>query len=177
MSEFSTYEYVVEQKIEGKWKIKKLGMLLLYVAFIAAWFFFGFWSHLFPLLALMPITLWMLVFFTWRYVKVEYEYSMTSGDAVFSNIYGSRSRKKIVEFRLKDCSLIAPLETHGHKVRDFEPEKVYRALSSQKAQDAYFALFEKDGKRSVVYFEAMAKALKICRFYNAFATVMSKVRF
>ncbi|MBQ8207186.1 MAG: hypothetical protein IJZ89_00430 [Clostridia bacterium] len=177
MSEFSTYEYVVAQKIEGKWRLKKLGLLLLYVAFIVAWFIFGFVSHLFPLLALMPVTLWMLVFFTWRYIKVEYEYSMTSGDVMFSNIYGGRSRKTVIEFRLKDCSLIAPLSTHEHKARDYEPEIVYRAVSSEKAQDVYFALFEKDGKRCIVYFEATAKALKICRFYNAPATVMSEVRF
>lgn len=177
MNEFSIYEYVVSQKTEGKWRLKKIGMLLLYVAFIVAWFVFGFVSHLFPLLALMPVTLWMLVFFTWRYVKVEYEYSMTSGDVTVSNIYGGRSRKKVVEFRLKDCSLIAPLATHDFKARDYEPEITYTALSSEKAQDVYFALFEKDGKRCILYFEATAKALKICRFYNSSATVMSEVRF
>lgn len=176
MSEFSTYEYVVSQKNEGVWKLKKLGLILLYVLFIVAWFVFGFVSHLFPLLALMPVTLWMLVFFTWRYVNVEYEYSMTSGDIVFSNIYGGRSRKKIVEFKLKDCSMIAPLSTHDFKARDYEPEVVYNAVSSQKANDIYFAAFEKDGKRCIVYFEATAKALKICKFYNAPATVMSNVK-
>lgn len=176
MSEFSTYEYVVAQKIEGKWKLKKIGMLLIYVAFIIAWFIFGFVSHLFPLLALMPVTLWMLVFFTWRYVKVEYEYSMMSGDVVFSNIYGGRSRKKIIEFRIKDCTLVAPVSTHDYKVRDYEPQTVIRAVSSEKAQDVYFALFEKDGKKFAVYFEATAKALKIFRYYNAQATVMSEVK-
>ena len=179
MSEFSTYEYVVSQKIEGKWRLKKIGMIFLYVCFVIAWFVFGFVSHLFPLLALMPVTLWMLVFFTWRYVNVEYEYSMTSGEVIFSNIYGNRSRKKIVEFRLKDCSLIAPVATHEHKARDYEPQNVYYAVSSvnSTAKNAYFALFEKDGVKCVVYFEATEKALKICRFYNSSATVMSNLDF
>lgn len=176
MSEFTTYEYVVAQKTEGKWKLKKLGMILIYVAFVIAWFIFGFVSKMFPLLALIPVTLWMLVFFTWRYVKVEYEYSMEAGDMTISNIYGGRSRKQIVTFKMKDCSLIAPLSTHDFKARDYEPEKIYSALSSAKAEDAYFALFEADGKKCVAYFEATEKALKICKYYNSTATVMSKVK-
>ncbi len=176
MSEFSTYEYVVAQKSEGKWKLKKLGMIFLYIVFVIAWFIFGFVSKLFPLLALIPVTLWMLVFFTWRYVKVEYEYSMTSGDMVISNIYGGRSRKKVVEFKIKECSLIAPFSTHDFKVKDYEPERVFNALSSEKAEDAYFALFEMDGKKCAAYFEATEKALKICKYYNSSATVVSKVK-
>lgn len=176
MSEFTTYEYVVSQKMEGKWKLKKLGMLLLYVAFVIAWFIFGFVSKMFPLLALIPVTLWMLVFFTWRYVKVEYEYSMESGDMTISNIYGGKSRKKVVEFKIKECSLIAPVSTHDFKARDYEPEKIFKALSSEKAADAYFALFEQDGKRCIAYFEATEKALKICKYYNSSATVVSKVK-
>ncbi len=176
MSEFSTYEYVVTQKIEGKWRLKKLLMFLLYIGFIVGWFVFGFWSKMFTLLALMPITLWMLVFFTWRYVKVEYEYSMVSGEVTFSNIYGGRSRKHIVSFRIKDCTLIAPLGTHGYKIKDYVPEKSYNALSSSKANDAYFAIFERNNRYAVVYFEATAKALKILRYYNASATVMSNVK-
>ncbi|MBQ8004972.1 MAG: hypothetical protein IJ303_01505 [Clostridia bacterium] len=175
MSEFSTYEYVVSQKIEGKWKLKKLGMLLLYFLFIVGWFIFGFWSKMFPLLALMPITLWMLVFFTWRYVKVEYEYSMVSGEVTFSNIYGGRSRKQTISFRIKDCRLIAPLATHEHKIKDYAPEKIFSAVSSSKAADVYFAVFEKDEKLYAVYFEATAKALKIFKYYNSTSTVISNV--
>lgn len=175
MSEFTTYEYVVAQKAEGKWKLKKLGMILLYIAFVIAWFIFGFVSKMFPLLALIPLTLWMLVFFTWRYVKVEYEYAMESGNMTISNIYGGRSRKKIVSFKMKDCSLIAPVSTHDSEAKDYAPENIYNALSSEKATDAYFALFELDGKKCVAYFEATEKALKICKYYNSTATVMSKV--
>lgn len=176
MREFKTYEYVVAQKTEGKRRLEKPGMILLYVAFIIAWFIFGFVSKMFPLLELIPVTLWMLVFFTWRYVKVEYEYSIESGDMTISNIYGGRSRKKIVTFKLKDCSLIAPVSTYDFKAKDYEPEKIYNALSSEKAEDAYFALFELDGKRCTAYFEATEKALKICKYYNSTATVMSKVK-
>lgn len=176
MSEFSTYEYAVCEKKCAKSTLKKLGMLLLYALFIIAWFIFGFVSKFFPLLALMPVTLWMLVFFTWRYVNLEYEYSMTSGEMTLSKIYGGRSRKKIIEFKLKDCTLIAPYDEGEERVKSYSPEKVYYMLSDINAQNAYVALLEKDGKHIAVCFEATEKALKICRFYNAPATVVTDVK-
>ena len=88
MSDFTTYEYVVGVKKGLATTLKKLGMLFLYVVFVVLWFIFGFATKFFPLLALIPITLWILVFFTWRYVNVEYEYSFVSGELTVSKIFG-----------------------------------------------------------------------------------------
>ena len=64
MSDLFTYEYSVAQKIEGKWVFKKIGMIFLYIAFVIFWFVFGFVTKLFPVMALIPLTLWILVFIT-----------------------------------------------------------------------------------------------------------------
>ncbi len=175
MSDLSTYEYAVAQKIEGAWRLKKFGMLFMYICFVIGWFIFGFASQMFPLLALIPITLYILVLATWRYVNVEYEYSMVSGTVTFSKIYGGKSRKKFSEFKIKDCSLIAPVSSHDFKANDYEPEAVYSALSGKNARDVYFALYEEKGKRTVFYFEATEKALKIFKYYNSSCTVVTKV--
>lgn len=177
MNDFSTYEYSVMQKSTGKWKMRKAGLIAFYVLFVIVWFVFGFWSHLFPLLALIPFTTWALVFFTWRYVNVEYEYSMTSGTVTFSNVYGNRSRKSVAEFKIKDCTLIAPLSESKDKITAFSPEKIINALSSEDTPDAYVALADMGGKHIAVKFEATAKALKIFRFYNAPCTVLRDVRY
>lgn len=177
MDDFSTYEYTVAQKSTGKWRMRKLWLIALYMVFVVGWFIFGFWSHLFPLLALIPFTTWALVFLTWRYVNVEYEYSMTSGTIAFSNVYGNRSRKTKAEFKIKDCTLIAPLSESEEKLTAFAPEKVVYALSSDDTPDAYLALASVDGKHIAVKFEATAKALKIFRFYNAPCTVVREVRY
>ena len=58
----------------------------------------------------------------------------------------------------------------------FEAQKVYHALSREDTPDAYFATFENDKQeKCIVFFEATEKALKICRFYNPSATVVTKV--
>lgn len=178
MSDFQTYEYVVAQKMTGKWKAKKLSLLLGYVLFIILWFVFGFVTKFFPLLCLMPVTLWILIFFTWRYVKVEHEYSMVSGDITFSDVYGGKSRKTLISFKIKNCSLIAPAtEEYIQQAKNFAPDVVIEARSSASAPDSYLALVDMDGKRAAVYFEATEKALKIFKFYNAGCTVAAKVSF
>ena len=184
MNEFSTYEFAVRQKSEGKWRLARIGMILFYVAFVAGWLTFGFTLSLFvPLLALIPISTWILVFITWRYVSVEYEYSITAGELTFSKIYGGRSRSKKLTLKLRDAVRIAPLEDEQEAARAtaYHPEREFSAISSLRAPDIYFILFEyafREGgkqqkRRAIFYFEATARALQICRFYNASATLMT----
>ncbi len=183
MNEFSTYEFVVDQKIEGGWKLARIGMITLYVCFCLGCFLLGIALNILPPLALVPVFTWMLIFFTWRYVSVEYEYSITSGELTFSKIFGNRSRRTVLKLMLRDAIKIAPLdnEFEAKKAGEYLPEREFWAISSQNAPDVYFILFEYDtGKggekqRAVFYFEATQKALQVCRFYNPSATVVTKV--
>ena len=178
MNDFNTYEYVVDQKLKGAQKLRKVGLVLFYIIFVVGWLIFGFWSKMFPLLALCPVTLWMAVFFTWRYVQVEFEYSAVSGLVTFAAVYGNRSRKKLCEVKIKDCVTIAPAnDKYLHLVDRYAPVNALDCRSCEDAEDGYFMLAEINGKKTVIYFEATEKFLKICRFYNAAATTESKVRF
>lgn len=188
MNEFNTYEYVVAQKSEGKWKTRKILLIIGYIVFVAVVLVLGVFSRLLvPLLALTPIAVWILIFCTWRYVSVEYEYSITSGIFTLSNVYGGRSRKKLIEIPVKEFSTIAPynhelpetVEKAEQTIQRFAPQKEYIAISSHDSPDVYYALYtdKETGEKSIIWFEATDKALKIFRFYNAPATVVSKVRF
>ena len=46
--------------------------------------------------------------------------------------------------------------------------------SHSTAEDQYYATFEENGKKCVVYFEATEKTLKLLRYYNP-VTVVTKV--
>ncbi len=183
MNEFSTYEFVVAQKIEGKWRAARIGMIVLYVCFVLGCLLAGISLNVLPPLALVPVLTWMLVFMTWRYVSVDYEYSITSGELVFSRIYGNRSRRTVLRLMLHDAVRIAPLdnEQEAQRAAAFRPEREFSAISSLTAPDIYFILFEyatgngKETRRAIFYFEATQKALQICRFYNAAGTLVTKV--
>ena len=104
----STYEYTVEQKPEGKFRLMKIGFMSLYILYPIIFMAVLFLIQLFQLFALVAVTEWMLVYFTWKYTKPEYEYSVTSGRVTFSVIHGKRSRREMLNFAIKDCLQIAP---------------------------------------------------------------------
>ncbi len=182
MNEFSTYEFVVSQRIEGKWLLARIGMITLYVCFALGVLLAGISYKVLPPLALLPVFTWILVFATWRFVSVDYEYSITSGELVFSKIFGNRSRRTVLRLTLRDAVRIAPLENEQEVARAnaYRPEREFSAISSPKAPDIYFILFEyatggKEKHRAIFYFEATQRALQICRFYNPSGTVATKV--
>lgn len=179
MEEFQLYEFVVEPPKSGKTLVKRILMICAYVIFdLSLALIMLFNPAFFPWFALSAVITSILIFFTWRFTSVEYEYSMVSGEITFSKIYGGRTRKQMVVFRLKECTMIAPAHQREWMERAelFEAQKVYHALSREDAPDAYFATFENDKQeKCIVFFEATEKALKICRFYNPSATVITKV--
>ena len=186
MSElFTTYEFVVAQKAEGRFLRRRILFVLMYMLYVATFLGIGIITRIgIPLVALVPVTTWILIFFTWRYVQVEYEYSMTSGILVFTEIYGGRSRKKMMEVHIKDAAAILPISDPRTEVEveRFAPEIVYSAIPSTHAEDTYVMLFEDrneqvkgKGKHKAFTFVATTQALKIMKYYNSFATQVTPV--
>ena len=177
MNEFQTFEFTATQKTHGIWLVKKIALILAYVAFVITVLIVGFLTRIaLPLLAFIPLSTWILIFLTWRYVSVEYECSMTSGHLTFAKIYGSKTRKVIFETEIKAMTLIAPYtDEYIKKAEEFCPTVEYSAISSPKADNQYFALFEnKDSKKAIFIFEANKRCLDIMKYYNSTATVIER---
>ncbi|HHT54599.1 MAG TPA: hypothetical protein GX011_06720 [Clostridiales bacterium] len=178
MNELFSYEFTVSQKHEGRYFWARVFLLAAYVLYVIIVLLIGAMTRIVaPMLAFIPLSVWMLVFITWRYVNVDYEYSIVSGVLTFTKIYGNRSRKKITEIRLKDASAIAPLGDRLQKSRleAWGAERVWSAMSSSSAKDAYFIIYVNDKNEKCAFlFEATEKALKICKYYNQ-STVVTNV--
>ncbi len=178
MESFNTYEYGTEQKPVGKWKAYRLLLLLLYALFVVAYFLVIYISRIFPLGALIPLFLWIIVYFTWRYTKPDYWYTVEKGSFTFSTAYGKKSKRRVkCSFRISSAEAIAPRSAITEKINEFAPQRVYSALPTPSAEDAYAALFkDSDGKRCVIYFVATAEVLKLMRFFNS-KTVICETRY
>ena len=166
------YEYTVSEAKSTTLLLKKISLFFLYFAWAGGWFFVGLSFELIvPFLALIPLTLWILVFFTWRLVQVEYEYSFFAGVLTVCRILGSRSRKKLAAITLRDISVLCPCDDeHAAQIDAFHEDKTVFAASSTQATDLYAALWTtEDGIKQVLYFEPNEKALKIVRYYNTSA--------
>ena len=177
----TTYEYAVAKKREGSYKWARVGLFIGYIFYVIIFFSVGVMSKLLvPCIALVPVTTWIVIYFTWRYVNIDYEYSTVSGILTFSKIFGNRSRKTVTEIKIKSAVTIAPLtdKLQKSKLDAYAPEIVYNALSTADVEDGYFMIYEDDsGRKCAFLFEATAQMLKICRYYNPSATVVTQVRY
>ena len=166
------YEYTVEQKNEGIWKWKRLGLISLYVLYPLVLIFIvgsGAVALAAPLLCFTPLSLWAIVFLTWRYVKVSYQYVITSGKISFFKHYGTRTKKFQFEVAIKDAVLIAPMgiREYDERLELFAPTVTYNGISSVKSENRYFFAFEnKDGQHCVFFFETTNKTLELLQMYN-----------
>ena len=178
MSDYNEYEYTVAQKPEGKWKRRRFLMVLGYVVF-GLLFFFGFFAlKLYPLMALVILAEWILVFFTWRYVSVEYKFYTASGKISFICIYGGRTKKTVLEMSVKDFESITPVSDASVLISDKgKYARVDIFVSSVSSPDIYCGVYKNsDGVDCAVCFEATQKLLKIMKYYNP-ATVIGQTRF
>ena len=175
MNESINYaEYAVAQKAEEKNLLLRILLITGYVLFAAAYFlFFTTYLKIVMLISLLPLFIWMLVFFTWRFAAVEHEYQIVSGTITFSDVYGNRSRKKKFECKIKDMLAIAPMD-RTHESDYTQAILTHDFRGSKKSPDSYYFTYKNDaGKTCAVYFEATSRTLKSFRYYNSTATVMS----
>ncbi len=170
MDPSSTYEYVASPRKQPAYRLKRALMVIAYAVYVVALLIVGMTTKLLvPMLALVPLSLWIIVFFTWRYVSVEYEYSLTGGVMSLSYIYGGRSRKHVADIRIKSMSAVAPFDGEYIKQAEaYAPEHTLDFTSDLQKPEVYYALYEtEEGRRGILYFEATEQTLKILRYYNS----------
>ena len=170
--ELADYEYTVAQKCEGKWRVLKWLMLGGYALFVGIYCGIAF-SIGFPhIVAVLPIFLWMLIFFTYKYVKPEYKYVITEGNLTFFRVYGKKNYE-VLKIKLCDAKHIVPLESAIEEIKEFDPKVTVSALPSTLTTDSYIILYNGErGVPSAFMFKATSGALQSLRFYNK-STVMS----
>jgi len=181
MNENSNFaEYTVSQKAEGKFLRRRILLIAGYILFAALYFWFFVMGPMkMPVfVSILPIFLWIIVFFTWRYVDLEHEYTIASGVMTLSDVYGNRSRKTLFETKVKDMSVIAPWNEESKAKLPNGITRTVNMLSSQKSPDAYYAICNVEGGQKVlILFDAIEKALKLMKFYNATAITITVTRY
>ena len=177
MNENNEFDYTVTKKIKGKYLLHRILMILGYIAF-ALTFFFGLYAlHLYQFIAFIILVEWIVIFFTWRYVSIEYRYETVSGSIRFLCVYGSKTKKTVLEHRIKDFSVLAPCKNMAEVTEGRSLAHINCLLSEDGAPDSYYGIYQnEEGQDCAVFFEVTQKTLKILRFYNA-ETVHADTRF
>ena len=160
------YEYTVAQIHEGKWKLYRWLMIAGYAIFAASYFFIAYKSRFIPIVAILPLFMWMLVYFTYKYVNPEYKYTVSEATLRFFVIYG-KTEKERLSLRICDADFIIPLETALEKIKEYAPKHTISALPTSHGTDSYIILYKNsEGEPSAFIFKATSEALKALKFYN-----------
>lgn len=180
MSEFgSTYEHVVQKQNDSAMKRKKILLWTLIVLMAIGLLWLGLSLEFFPVaLGVVMIGGFFAVLYMRRFSRIDYEYYIFEGTAVFSEIYGNATRRQILSFEIRRCERIAPLsdEKWARFAEEYPAETVYSALSSPDAANVYFAAFEGEkGRKTIVYFEMTARAMRLFRAANPQAVILSAI--
>lgn len=169
-------EFTVDRKIEGTYRLMRIGMWVSYFAvpllLMALMFAFGmgaialiiFIPLYFPFL--LPKIIYPATF---RYVDIEYEYTIVAGDLSVSYIFGRKSRKEwLAPVSISGMSTIAPYRDE-YKAAANDPDIVnrYEAVAYKDHPDNYYAIFHNaKGDKCMVMFQATNKVLKLMAFHN-----------
>lgn len=161
--------YGVKKKPEGRYGLSRGLMVCAYILFVIVYAGFFISMNILPIIALAPVFTWILVFSTWRYVSIEYEYYILDGEFKMLEVYGSKSMRELCRVRISAMKKIAPYR--GGYIADADAvtlENRIESVSSMASPDIYYGIFEgSDGMDMVVFFEATEKTLKVIRYYNS----------
>ncbi len=160
--------YGVKKKAEGKYGLARILMIAAYVVFAAGFFTFFATMNILPVIALLPVLTWILTFFTWRFVSIEYEYYILDGEFKLIEVYGAKSMRELCRVRISAMEEIAPLRDGNRRIDAIPEENRIYGVSTMKSSDIYYAIFkdEKDTK-CAVFFEATEKTLKVLKYYKS----------
>ncbi len=161
--------YTVSKKKEGKLKLFCILLILAYAVVDIFYAVVFFTIIKIPMMgALIPVLTWMMIFFTWRFVQIEYEYKIFGGEMTFRVCYGEKYSNEICSFKFSEVISIEPLmDVENELLSTITADKKYDCRSSKNANNVYVAIFEKSFEKYAVYFEINEKVLSVSKYYTA----------
>ena len=174
MSEENSFlyaEYAKPITKKGKYGRLRLLLILSYVIVGAAYAAFFVSVHIPHFIAILPLLLWMLVYFTWGTVSFEIRVKTESGLLTIEKLCGKKA-KVLYSVKIKELSTVeiyAP-----QRLTAIAPHLALDHRADPHSSASYLALHEKDGKKTVLLFEATDAVLKIIRYYNEEAIRLEK---
>ncbi len=100
----------------------------------------------------------LTVFGAWylfKYTNVEYEYSYCNGEFDIDVIYGQNKRKDVIVFDVSNCEVIAAYNpSNDPSIHNTAIRKKHYIVSDKQKNGAYYAIFNDNGTKTMVVFEA-----------------------
>lgn len=165
-------EYTVRRIHDKTLKGKKILLLCLYIAFAVAFcVVFLVLVKMPPVIAALPLLLWILCFFTWKSTNIEYTYVTCKGEFYIYRVNGYGKATEVFRRRIADADIIAPAGGEYSERENASFAQVLDFSASMDSDGLYFAAYE-DMK---VYFSASGVLLGAMKYYSSKNVVLSSV--
>ena len=154
-------EYLTKVKPSSKVMAVRLLIILATVVLVTAMlvitlktipvvsFFFG---------AFMVFVAW----FAFQFTKIEYEYTIATGEFTLSKIYGARMRKDILNIKTSDIEAIVP----ESELKSIKADKVFYTCRKSDVNLLGLVYSEKEGGKNVLVISAPDKTVSCLKYYR-----------
>lgn len=154
-------QYAVTCKANGKIKALRAVLILIYTLFCAGYIvMFTVVTKMAAVIAILPFLLWILWYFTWKHTQIEYAYVVCRGGFHFYKVNGYGNATEILSLPVSECEGIFPATD------EISASKKLFYASSANAENLYCGIWQTDGVRTAVYFDASSKLLSSLRYYG-----------
>ncbi len=151
-------EYTVMQKAEGRFLHLRILLITLYFLFAIAYVTASLIIGIVQIIAILPLLLWILAHFTWRYVSLEHSMTISEGTLTVTDILkdGKRiERLKIILAKAESLSEL-PIKTPPNvTLYDFRGDK--------NASGAYCITFKENDKTAILFLRTTPEFLRILK--------------
>ncbi|MCI9625233.1 MAG: hypothetical protein HFI90_00445 [Clostridia bacterium] len=162
-------ENLVQRKKTGKDVAIIVGIILLGIVLTCALLLFLLGMPIVGQFFLLLIAgVWFLAYRLISGRKVEFEYIVTNSDMDVDKIVAKRKRTRILSLNAKEIEIMAPVNDPDFQREQQNVNIVERMDISSGNPEArrYFAVFMREGKRTMIIFEPTRKMLAIFKRYR-----------
>ena len=159
------FEYVYDVKNEGKVKRYRALAILGYIAFAVIYCIVAFSISLYTIIAVLPIFIWMLIFFTWGFVCYDCYYEFNHGEMEFGTVrVTKRGRRRSAKLKM-NVKLASAACVYTPDVDLSAVKRIYDFSESPNSDKRIVMFFNADGVPAAVIFEGTARIAKLIASY------------
>ena len=168
--------YTVSRRSEGKNALARVLLVCGYVLFAIAYSSAFIAIKIPQLIAILPILLWMAVFFSWKYVSYDICYIVDAGNFYVEKECGNK-KKRIFSCHVKEADEIAPLNSEKTLALAKTGCIVTDLRGSVSSPDSYYIKCKNDGKEQIVYVERTMRIVKLLHRLNEKTEINKELRY
>jgi hypothetical protein len=169
-------EFSVTRKPDKEIKTKRALFILLYAAVLGIFaYIFLVLTQMAPVMAIVLIIEYIVFLATWHLSKIEYTYIVEKGNLHVYKLVGRLKAKELVNVKVSENMGIAPAGDEDYAYMLEGVEASLDCSVSEHSDDRYFAVFNVNGKKTAVYFNAATKLLQMLRYYGGDEVVVTYV--